>query len=423
MLDISFIRDNADLIKEAARKKRSDFDVAVLLEVDDRRRALLQEVEGLREKQNRANEGISRADGAARETAIQEMRTLKEGLQKKEEELQGVMQQWRDLMVRVPNIPDITVPEGESEADNKELKQWGELPVFSYTPKDHIELMTALGMADFERGSKVHGFRGYFLKGDGALLSVALWNYARDFFLNKGFEFFLPPAIVKRQYFYGTGHLPNDADDLYVTQDDDYLSGTAEVPMMAFHADEVLRKEELPKRYLAFSPCYRREAGSYGKDTKGLLRVHEFYKLEQLVLCEAGHDTSVALHEELNRNTEQFIESLDLPYRQIVISTGDLKESQVKCYDIELWIPSQNAYREIGSASYYHDFQARRFNIRYADGSTKLHVHSLNATAIPTPRALIALVENNQRSDGSIGIPEKLRPYMGGREIIAPRKA
>jgi seryl-tRNA synthetase len=319
----------------------------------------------------------------------------------------------------VPNIPDDSVPEGGGEEDNLEMKTWGEKPTFNFELKNHIELMKELDMVDFERGTKVHGFRGYFLKNDGALLSWAIWNYGRDFFLKKNFVPFIAPAIVKKEFFYATGHLPNDAEDLYVTQDEDYLSGTAEVPMMAMHANEVLDKVELPKRYLAFSPCYRREAGSHGRDTKGLIRVHEFYKLEQLILCENSHAESEKYHEELNRNTEEFVESLKLPYRQVSISTGDLKGAHVKSYDTELWTPSEKLYREIASASYYHDYQTRRFNIRYDDSGSKFYAHSLNATAIPTPRVLVAIVENNQNEDGSINIPEVLQPYMGGRKKIS----
>jgi seryl-tRNA synthetase len=240
------------------------------------------------------------------------------------------------------------------------------------------------------------------------------------FFLGKNFTPFIAPAIVRKNLLYGTGHLPGDANDLFRTQDDDYLSGTAEVPMMGYHSDEILQKDELPKRYLAFSPCYRREAGSHDKDIKGLIRVHEFYKLEQLVICESDHDESARIHEELNRNTEEFVESLGIPYRQIAICTGDLKRAHVKSYDTELWIPSQKAYREIASASYYHDFQTRRFNIRYDDNGKKIYTHSLNATAIPTPRVLVALVENFQQKDGSIKIPEVLVPYMNGLSEIKP---
>ena len=418
MLDIKFIRENKELVAEAARKKRIAFAVEELVAADDLRRALLKVVEDKRAEQNRVGEQIANAKDDAKRKALSEaMRLLKKGLQEDEEHLKQAMQKWQALMLLVPNVPDMSVPEGASEEDNKELRAWGERPQFSFEPKSHIELMKAHGMVDFERGTKVHGFRGYFIMGDGALLSWAVWNYARNFFLKKDFVPFITPAIVKKEHFFGTGHLPSGAEDLYETQDHDFLSGTAEVPMMAYHADEVLKKEELPKRYLAFSPCYRREAGSHGKDTKGLVRVHEFYKLEQIVLCEASHAESVRIHEELNRNTEEFIESLGLPYRQLSISTGDLKAAHVKSYDTELWVPSEGKYREIASASYYRDFQTRRFNIRYDNGGVKRYAHSLNATAIPTPRVLVALIENNQRADGSIAIPKAIVPYFGKEEI------
>lgn len=420
MLDIKFIRENKELVAEAARKKRTPFKVEELIAADDERRALLKIVEDKRAEQNRKSQQIARAMKDDKRFAFaEEMRALKAGLHEDEEHLKAATGKWQTLMLAVPNIPDMSVPEGGGEADNKELKTWGEKPAFPFVPKSHTELMKNLGLADFERGTKAHGFRGYFLMGDGALLSWAVWNYARDFFLKKNFTPFLAPAMVKKEHFYGTGHLPGGAEDLYVTQDGDYLSGTAEVPMMTYHAEEVLTKAELPKRYLAFSPCYRREAGSHGKDTKGLVRVHEFYKWEQLILCEANHAESVRLHEEINRNTEEFVESLGLPYRQLGICTGDLKGAHVKSYDTELWVPSENRYREIASASYYHDFQTRRFNIRYDEGGVKKYAHSLNATAIPTPRVLVALIENNQRADGSIAIPPALAPYLGKAEITA----
>jgi seryl-tRNA synthetase len=416
MLDIKFIRENRDLVAEGAKKKHIDFDVDALLALDDKRKELLQSVEEKRAKQNSFNEKIAGANDKT--TLLEEMKELKVDMQQGEDDLKKVTEEWKNLMLRVPNIPDASVPEGKGEEDNVEIKTWGEKPTFDFEPKNHIELMKNLDMVDFERGTKVHGFRGYFLKNDGALLSWAIWNYARDFFLKKNFTPFLAPAVVKKEFFYATGHLPNDAEDLFQTQDEDYLSGTAEVPMMALHADEILKKEELPKRYLAFSPCYRREAGSHGKDTKGLVRVHEFYKWEQLILCDGSHAESEKYHEELNRNTEEFVESLGLPYRQLEISAGDLKSAHVKSYDTELWIPSENRYVEIASASYYHDFQSRRFNIRYDDGSSKHYTHSLNATAIPTPRVLVALIEDNQNEDGSINIPEALQPYMMRKNII-----
>ena len=419
MLDIKFIKENKDIVKTAAEKKHIKIDIDRLIEIDNKRRKMVTEFEKKKAEQNTASEQIARiTDESERKHLIIKMKMLKEVIAGNEAELKEIIKEWRYLMARVPNIPDMSVPEGEDDADNKEIKKWGEIKEFDFEPKNHIELMQNLDMVDFKRGSKTHGFRGYFLKNDGALLSWAVWNYAQEFFLKKNFEPFIAPSIVKKDFFYGTGHLPNDAEDLFKTQDEDYLSGTAEVPMMAYHSDEIFKKEDLPKRYLAFSPCFRREAGSYGKDTKGLYRVHEFFKLEQLILCEASHEKAVEFHEEITGNIEEFIESLGLPYRRLAICAGDLKASQVKSYDTDLWIPSEKKYREIGSASYYHDFQTRRFNTRYDDNGKKLYVYSLNGTAVPTPRALIALVENNQNEDGSINIPEALKKYISKEKII-----
>lgn len=415
MLDIKFIRENKDLIREAARKKHLDFDVETLLKIDEERLEILAKVEDLRNKQNKFSEIIpSINDAAEREQKINEMKSIKEDLQKQEEKLRDIMQNWQLQMLFVPNIPDMTVPDGESDEDNKEVRIWGEKPEFDFNAKDHIELMTKLKMVDIERGTKVHGFRGYFLTGDGVRLCFAIWNYAIDFFSQKGFNPVMPPVLVRPQVCMGTGYLPQGEEDLYKVQTGDYLVGTAEVPLMGMHMDEVLEANELPIKYLGFSPCYRAEAGSHSKDTKGLIRVHEFYKFEQLVLCEAKHDTSVKIHDEINRNTEEFIESLNIPYHTVINCGGDLGLGQVKKYDVELWVPKEGKYREISSASYFHDFQTRRLNIRYRDEQGKLqYTHSLNSTAIPTPRILVSLIENFQQADGSIKIPDVLQKYFG----------
>ncbi|MFT5849329.1 MAG: seryl-tRNA synthetase [Patiriisocius sp.] len=420
MLDIKFIRENLDIVKMAATKKHITIDMDRLIAVDDSRRALMSKLEEKKAIQNKASDGIASAqDNETRQQLIAGMQTLKTEIQAVEEEMKPVMEEWQALMLQVPNIPDMSVPDGDSDADNVEIKTWGEQPKFEFEPKDHVEIMTSLGMVDFERGTKVHGFRGYYLMGDGARLSWAIWNYANQFFGDKGFDPLLVPSIVRKNNLYGTGHLPNEADDVYQTQDEDYLIGTSEVSTMGFYSDEVLEKSQFPIKHLAFSPCFRREAGSHGKDTKGLIRVHEFFKVEQVVLCEASHEESVKNHEEINRNTESFIESLGIPYHTVLNCGGDLGQGQVKKYDIELWVPLEKKYREISSASYFHDFQTRRFNIRYKDEDGKLkYAHSLNCTAIPTPRILVSLIENFQQADGSVKIPEALRPYMGGREVI-----
>lgn len=420
MLDIKFIRENAEIVKFAAKKKKISVDIDRLLVVDDARRERVTSLETKKAEQNRVSADIARAGGDVnlRNQLILEMQQLKTEIQKDEESLKPIMTEWQTLMLQVPNIPDMSVPDGESDKDNLEVKMWGEKTRFSFPAKDHIELMTKHQLADFERGVKVHGFRGYYLRGDGARLSWAIWNYANQFFLNKGFEPLLGPSIVRKSNLYGTGHLPNDADDVYRTQDDDYLIGTSEVSTMGFYSDEVLDHTQFPVKFLSFSPCYRREAGSHGKDTKGLIRVHEFNKIEQVILCEASHEESVRLHEWLNRNTEEFIESLGIPYRTVINCGGDLGQGQVKKYDIELWVPGEQTYREISSASYFHDFQTRRFNIRYRDAEGRMrYVHSLNCTAIPTPRILVSLIENFQQADGSILIPEVLRPFLGKERL------
>lgn len=414
MLDIRFIRENLELIKMGAQKKHHKVDLDALIALDDTRRDLMARVEEKRAAQNKVSTEIASAPAETREQLIADMKRLKDDLQKEEEELKEVMKKWQELMLQVPNIPDMSVPEGKDDSDNVEVKDWGEKTNFSFEPKSHVDIMTNLGMVDFERGAKVHGFRGYYLQKDGARLSWAIWNYAQDFFLQRGFDPMLVPAIVRKSNLYGTGHLPNEAEDVYHTQDEDYLIGTAEVSTMGYYSDEVLDKARLPIKWLSFSPCFRREAGSHGKDTKGLIRVHEFFKLEQVILCEASHEESVKWHEWLNANTEAFIESLGIPYRTVMNCGGDLGQGQVKKYDIELWVPLEQKYREISSASYFHDFQTRRFNIRYKDDDGKLrYAHSLNCTAIPTPRILVSLIENFQQADGTIKVPEVLQKYFG----------
>ncbi len=423
MLDIKFIRENKDLISLGAKKKHIEFDVEALLKIDDRRRELISSIEKKRAEQNEVSEKMVRTeDKAQKSQMISEMKLLKDELQKEEEELKSVMKEWQMLMVAVPNIPDMSVPEGVDDKDNKEVKVWGEKPKFDFEPKNHIELMQNLDMIDLERGTKVAGFRGYFLKGDAVRLEFALWQFVQDFFMKKGgFVPMIVPSLLKREILMGTGYLPQGEEDLYKTQDGEYLSGTAEVATMGYYMDEILDKKDLPIKILSFSPAFRREAGSHGKDTKGILRVHEFYKFEQVVLCEASHTESVKFHEEIQKNSEELTEALKLPYHVVANCGGDLGLGQVKKYDIEVWLPSENTYRETGSASYFHDFQTRRLNIRYRDDDGKMKfVHSLNNTAL-SGRPLIMIVENYQQADGSIKIPEVLQPYMGGQKIISPK--
>ena len=421
MLDIKFIRENKDLVAAGAVKKHIDFDVNKLIEVDDSRRSLLTSIENKKAEQNKVGESIQNPalDQAERDRLIAEMRDLKDSIRVQEERFDSIMKEWQQLMVAVPNIPDMSVPEGLDDSDNQEIRTWGEIPKFDFEPKGHIDLMLHNDMADFERGTKVAGFRGYFLKNAGARLEFAVWQAAMDFFTKRGFDPMIVPSLVRRETLLGTGYIPQGEDDLYKTQDTDYLAGTGEVATMSYFSDEMLDIKDLPKKMLAFSPCFRREAGSHGKQTKGVYRVHEFFKLEQVVLCEASHEQSVKFHEELTKNAEEFLQALGLPHRVVINCGGDIGLGQVKKYDIEAWIPSEKRYGETHSSSYFHDFQTRRLNIRYRDEEGKPRfVHSLNNTAIATPRVLISIIENNQRADGSIVVPEILRPYMSGVSII-----
>ncbi len=414
MLDIKFIRENKDIIKAGAEKKHISFDVDTLVSVDDKRVELLKVVEGYRSEQNAVSEKIPTASPESRAQLIEDMKVVKEKLTEKETELTTVMDEWKRLMLQVPNVPDITVPAGESDEQNLEVKTWGDIPQFDFPVKDHIELCEQNDLADFERGTKVSGFRGYFLKNGGALLEMALWQYFNQKLVAKGFTPMIVPSLVTKKTLVGTGYLPGGEDDLYRTQDEEYLAGTGEVATMSYFSDEVIDKKDLPIKVAAFSACFRREAGSHSKDTKGLIRVHEFYKLEQVVLCEANHATSVELHEYLTQNVEELIQELKLPYHVVVNCGGDLGQGQVKKYDIEVWMPSQNKYRETHSSSYFHDFQTRRLNIRYRDEDGKLrYVHSLNNTAVATPRILACIMENYQQKDGTILVPDVLVPFVG----------
>jgi seryl-tRNA synthetase len=423
MLDIKFIREHKDFIKEAARKKRINFDVESLVEVDDRRKAILTSIEAKKAEQNKCSLFIANpqhlGSSYQKQELIEKMTVLKNEMKVEEEELAEVMKKWQELMLQVPNIPDMSVPEGESDADNVEIRTWGEVPTFSFPVKNHIEICEDKDLADFERGTKISGVRGYVLQGAGAQLEMAVWQYTMNFLINRGYNPMIVPSLVKRETLLGSGYLPQGEDDLYKTQDDQYFAGTGEVATMSYYSGEVLDKNDLPKKMIAFSPCFRREAGSHSKDTKGLIRVHEFFKLEQVILCEANHALSVDFHEELLKNTEDLMQSLEIPYRVLLICGQDLGLGQVKKYDIEAWVPSQNTYRETHSASYFHDFQTRRLNIRYKDDEGKMRfAHSLNNTAIATPRVLVSILENNQQEDGSIIVPKVLVPYMNGTEII-----
>jgi len=419
MLDIKYIRENKDRVKEAVQKKKISFDVDYLLDLDLKRRELLQVVEEKNAMKNQANQRIKEAETQEqRDMLIGQMKELDRNSDNEEEEYKKIKEEFDELMLLVPNVPDESVPTGDSDEDNKEIKTWGEIPMFDFTIKDHVQLARDLDLVDFERGAKVAGFRGYYLKREAFQLSMAIMNYATDILMKNGFIPMHAPSLVNEKIMKGTGYLPQAKDEVYQTTDGMYLAGTSEVSVMGYHSDEILKEEDLPIKYMGFSPCFRTEIGSYGKDTQGILRVHEFMKIEQVVLCINDKEESVRLHEEITRNAEEILQGLNIPYHVVVNCTGDLGLGQVKKYDIECWVPSQERYRETHSSSYFFDFQTRRLNIRYKDrnGDIKF-AHSLNNTGIATPRILIPLLENNQKSDGSIAIPEALHKYLNFKEI------
>ena len=422
MLDLAFIREHPDLIKDVARRRRTGVDVDALLEIDRMLRETRRTAEELRAEQNRINKEIREAgaDKEARERAIARGRELAAELKELEPRERELEAQLRELLLLVPNIPDPSVPEGDSEEDNVEIKRVGEPRQFDFEPLDHVTLMRGSDLLDIERGVKVAGSRSYILKGDAVLLELALMQFALDRLTRKGFQALSVPAMAKEFCFIGNSQFPRGREQTYALQEEDlYLVGTAEVSITGMHTGEILREADLPLRYVAWSPCFRREAGTYGKDTKGIMRVHQFEKIEQYIICRNDHEESVAWHEELLANSEELVQALEIPYRVVNICTGDLGDAKVKGYDIESWIPSENRYRETHSDSYFHDYQARRADLRYRgeDGVVR-YVHTLNNTALASVRTIIALVENHQQRDGTIRVPEALRPYLGGRETI-----
>lgn len=406
MLSLDFIRKNQEKVAAAAKNKNREIDLPAILKLDDERRDLIGKIQTVREQRNQTAK-----QGASDET-IKKGRELKESLKKLEDSLAEVEQKLEKQVSRVPNVPLDEVPVGDA-TQNKEVKKWGEPKKGSL--KSHLELAESLDLIDFERGSKVSGFRGYFLKNQAAILHMAVLMYAYQKLALKGYTPLVAPAIVKEFTLFGSGQLPWGEKELYKLNDDDaYLSGTAEVPVTSYYSGDFIPEEELPKKFVALSPCFRREAGAYGKDTKGLYRVHEFWKVEQVILAKNDLEEGLTLHEELQKNTEEFFEELELPYRTILMATGEMGEPQMKKYDTEVWMPSRDEYGEAASNSIMGDFQARRLKLKFRrkDHSTD-YCFTLNNTAIASPRILIALLENHQQEDGSIKIPKVLHSFTG----------
>lgn len=439
MVDIKFIRENAEAIKTAVKNKNLKLDLEELLEVDKERVKLLREIEELKSEKNSLNDEMKKIkDVSEQKKLIEKGKKIKEATEKLHPQYEKVSRRFEELMVLVPTIPSKDTPVGKSEDENVEVYKWGKLPEFDFTPKSHIEIGKALDILDLERGAKVGGYRGYYLKNEGTLIVMGLMMYALSKMVQKGYAPMIPPTLVKEFALFGSGYFKGleynpEVDEIYqvatsdkeatgeASKDKKFLVGTAEPSLLAYYADETLKEADLPMKICGYSQCYRSEIGSYGKDTKGMYRVHEFMKVEQIVLCKADTKEAEKLQEEMIAISKEMHEELGLPYRQLQICTGDMGAGKYRQYDLEAWLPGMNRYGETGSASIFLDWQSRRLNVKYAEiGGDKKYVYMLNNTALPTPRIFIAILENYQTKDGGIIIPEVLRKYVG-KEEIKPR--
>lgn len=421
MLDIKFIRHNPEVVKAGARKKRIECDLDRLLALDQEWRDLGTEVDALRGEAKLAGKRIGQASPEERPALAAAQKAQKEELREKEKRLGDLAAEVRSLMLLVPNVPADEVPEGLDDHDNVELKKWGEPTRFDFEPRDHVALGEAQDWLDIVRGARLAGSRNYVLKGDLSLLEGAVMRFALDTMVARGFTPLSVPTLVRTEAMIGTGYFPGGEEQAYRCdeRDDLCLVGTAEVPITALRQDEILELEELPLKSVALSSCYRREAGTYGKDTRGLYRVHQFLKVEQVIVDVADPERSLEHHHAILKNAEDVLQALELPYRVVNVCGGDLGQPQIQKFDIETWMPGRGGYGETHSASRFHDFQARRLNLRYRDEEGKVRFcHTLNNTVAASTRMLIALVENHQRADGTVYVPPPLRPYLGGRESL-----
>ena len=409
MLDIQFIRDNADKIKDAAKKKGLDPKVVDrLLKVDKARKQLITEVENLRQRRNQL-----------KKDEVLEGKKIKKLLCRLEPDLRAVEKEFKDLMLWLPIPPAKDTPVGKNESGNKEVKRWGKPPKFTFKPKDYLDLAGGLDLLDLERGAKIGGFRQYLIKNEAVILEQALLRWSLDQLAKKGFTLFRPTSMVKEAAKIGTGHFPFAREDTYQVDQDLFLSGTTEVPLVNYHANEILKEADLPIKYAGLSVAFRKEVGSYGRDTKGIFRVHEFWQTEMVVLCRNSQKETLAWWEKLLQISEELMQDLEIPYRVVLCCTGDLSSGQVGRYDIEAWVPSQKRFRETHSDACLLDFQTRRLNIRYKNkkGET-IFPYSLNNTGLAVPRILVPLLENHQQKDGSVIIPKPLRGYTGFGKIL-----
>lgn len=420
MLDIKYIRENAAKVKKGADDKRLKVNLDQLLALDAAIKPKQQHLETLQAERNSLSKSIGQAAPNDRDALKAKVAIIKQQMETLEEELKPLRAEFDQMMLLIPQPARDDVPVGKDDSENVEVKRWGEVPTFAFKIKDHMELGKLHDIIDAERGVKLAGSRSYVLKGAGCILEHALLRFTLDKLVARGYTPMTIPVLVTEPAMQGTGYFPTGRDQAYYIEKDELaLVGTAEVALTSYHSGEILKLEQLPMRLVAQSSCFRREAGTYGKDTQGLYRVHQFQKIEQVILAPADPRASEALHAELVANAEDVLQALSLPYRVVYVCTGDLGQGQVRKHDIETWMPSRNAYGETHSCSTFYDFQARRLKMRYrdADGTTQ-YCYTLNNTAIASPRALIPLLEMHQQKDGSVRIPECLWPYTNGLKVI-----
>ncbi len=433
MLDIKFIRENAEKIKEAARNKNISLDVERLLQLDRERRELQNKIEKLQAERNKLARAVKHGKPTAEQ--IERGKKIKAEITRVEEQFRKTEEEYLEMMVKVPTIPSEDTPIGKDERDNVEIYRWGEPPKFDFKPKSYIELARDLDLIDFERGVKVAGYRGYYIKNEAVMLQMGLMMYALKKLIEKGFKPMIPPTLVREFVLFGSGYFAGrkynpEVDEIYkiandeklpdgtVRKENKFLVGTAEPSLLAYYANEVLDEKDLPLKICGFSQCYRSEIGSYGKDTKGIYRVHEFMKVEQVCITKADIEESDRMQKEMVEISKELHRELNLPHRVLQICTGDMSAGKYKMFDIETWIPSRNGYGETGSASNFLDWQARRLNVKYKDkDGNKKYVYMLNNTALASPRPLIAILENYQQKDGSIIVPKVLREWVGKDRI------
>jgi seryl-tRNA synthetase len=420
MFDIKLIRENPDAVRAALQRRGANIDLGVILDADAERRKLIHAMEQLRAEQNKASGEIAKKKRAGEDASgvLAAMKEISDSAKQLEEDVRRVDERMSAFLLTIPNLPDQSVPDGPDEKHNRLERQWGTPRAFSFTPKDHVEIGEALGIVDFERATKIARARFSLLRGAGARIERALINFMLDVHTkDHGYTEVLAPFLVNSASMQGTGQLPKFAADLFKIADEDlWLIPTAEVPVTNIHRDEILTPEELPRHYTAYTPCFRSEAGSYGKDTRGMIRQHQFNKVElvKFTTPESAWDEL----EKLTRDAEDILQRLELPYQVMTLCTGDMGFASAKTYDIEVWLPGQSAYREISSCSCFGDFQARRANIRFKRDKKPEFVHTLNGSGLAVGRTLVAILENYQQEDGSVIIPEALRPYMGGLDRL-----